>query len=383
MRKFGKVGEERKEASASERSSWTFARLLREHFRRGTRPGEDPTREAGVRMWTHDELSKRLRCSQRTIRNWLGENTDATVPNESDYQAVEALLFGDDHGPEVSRWRAELRDKHQQARWQRGRAIRDISDGSAPKSEMVADNPINPENMSLAAKSGTESSVAQSVNFDGLQVKMKLDERGRTIEKAWFDADGHPAFNSDQLAKITWKIDNDNRITEEAYFGIDGKPTLSANQIARINWNISDHGRVIEETYFGVDGLPAANVHQISRVYKIMDKHGQSAEESYFGINGEPVLNFERAARITWKRNDRGRVIECAYFDADGQPTLNRSDVARIAWKIDDTNRVTEESYFGIDGQPILGPCGSVRVVWKYRADGSILEVNNFGSGDY
>ena len=104
------------------------------------------------------------------------------------------------------------------------------------------------------------------------------------------------------LAKWTASYDERGNTIEFAYFGVDGKLALPKNGYAKYTYSLDEHGNVIEESYFGVEGKTMLDKRRrVAKCTVSYDERGNIIEQSYFGVDGKPINRNEGFARYIFQ----------------------------------------------------------------------------------
>jgi YD repeat-containing protein len=89
-------------------------------------------------------------------------------------------------------------------------------------------------------------------------VRIKYDDHGNEIEKAYFGEDGKLRLEPDGYAFVRKKYDDLGNQIEEAYFGEDGKLRLGPDGCAIFRAKYDDYSKEIEDIYFDRDQKPCS-----------------------------------------------------------------------------------------------------------------------------
>jgi transcriptional regulator with XRE-family HTH domain len=127
-------GKDYNEVQLVDRDQWTFGRLLKWHFLRGTRPGGNI--DYPGRKWTAKVFAEKVGVGDRTIRYWL--RNEHLPP---DTETIERVLFGNIEAVKgtdtYAEWRLELRQAHDKSSAKGGEDVKKKDSLSLRKSENI------------------------------------------------------------------------------------------------------------------------------------------------------------------------------------------------------------------------------------------------------
>ncbi len=171
------------------------------------------------------------------------------------------------------------------------------------------------------------------------------------IKNEFFDADGKPWLNNQQIAG--WNSENDprGRETKRFYFGIDDRPCLHKDGDAGWTSEYDEKGRETKCSFFGVDGKPTAL--RGDDPYDSWDKtyheNGNRTTQTWFyNITKHP----NGCSKLVNAYNEQDKRVKIEFFGADGKPCLSNEQVAGWTSEYDALGRETKRSFFGVDGEP-------------------------------
>lgn len=211
------------------------------------------------------------------------------------------------------------------------------------------------------------------------------DGRGNDNDERYFGTDGKPIVSRDWgSARTTYRFDNRGNPVEIDNFGIDGKAMVSDPLgYARITYRYDERGNEVESAYFDVAGQPLDLLPEgYARIVSTYDDHGNRIERAFFAADGRPAINTREGFSFArWTYDTRGNVTEARYFGTNGQPIVSKAGYAIEKMVVDDRGNVVEESHFGVDGKPINdNEEGAARVVRAYDLQGNTTDSQLFGA---
>lgn len=183
--------------------------------------------------------------------------------------------------------------------------------------------------------------------------ELRLDERGRVVDRRFVDARGDAATRTDGVSTVRYRYGPLGLVEDESYFDRDGSPQTNSKGVHRIARAYGADGLERELRFLDVTGAPAARTDGVQSIVTSFDENGNSLESSDFDADGNPHQSSEDGAAV-WRvrRDELGRQSELAFFDTQGLPVVSAYGyfLRRITWN--DAGLATSWSFFDSEGNP-------------------------------
>jgi hypothetical protein len=217
-------------------------------------------------------------------------------------------------------------------------------------------------------------------NIGAAETRWVYDERGRQLERSYFDVKGTPALAGDGLcARETYKYDTRGNATEVRCYGEDGRLAVSFYGMAVERWAYDPLGNLTEDSFFGVDERPQLSATcGCASIRGVWDRSGALVEASYLDATGKLGFNSSAFAEVKNSYDERGNLVDIQFLDPDGRLTTSSNGYAKLTAAYDARGRRVRESYFGPDDKPTLVDGVAIETS-AYDAAGNLIQSENFG----
>ncbi len=203
-----------------------------------------------------------------------------------------------------------------------------------------------------------------------------LGPYGNPIDKAFFDAEGHKAANTDGVHEYRYTYDPRGFKSSEKTFGIDSQPIAAVEGgCYEVRYDHDAEGNTTTLACFGKDGTPALGESGFHSAKSQFDERGEAVERRFFDRDGHPTTSDQGYHLLRTRFDQLGNAEEDTFYDIDGQPTTNVDGYHRIVAKHDGRGNETERSYYDTAGQLVAGPDGYAKRTKEYDAHDNAIKV--------
>jgi tRNA A-37 threonylcarbamoyl transferase component Bud32/CTP:molybdopterin cytidylyltransferase MocA len=209
----------------------------------------------------------------------------------------------------------------------------------------------------------------------------RLDESGRMVETAFFDAADRPTLTADGYAILRKSYDASGNVVEESYFGTDGKPISLKAGYAGIRYEYDDRDNRISTRYVDGDGKAVFGERGYARQRKKYDENGKEQESAYFGPDDRPVIESRLGIhRLTVVHDARGNPIETTTYGVDRKLVVTKKGFARMRLRYDEHDVLAGYECFDAADQPVAASDGVAQQVFVNDAFGQMVEGRCYGA---
>lgn len=212
------------------------------------------------------------------------------------------------------------------------------------------------ENVVIWTSYGKDGKAA--LNGEGYAIRKRTqNDRGLTVEDAYYDAEGNPVRTCRNAALVVYGYDSADHLISTAFYDENGKPCYSAQGIAVINRAYDGDGNQISEEYCDVDGQPCyvrdEGGNYVGWQAEYNDR-GQIAGMWHYGREGAR-LSFKGAYEERNEYDERGNCTHYAAYDYKGDLTDNSDGYATTEVVYNERGQAVSEYYRDADGAFITG----------------------------
>jgi chaperone LolA len=122
------------------------------------------------------------------------------------------------------------------------------------------------------------------------------------VERAFFDAGGKPAVDSDGIFRMKSRYDDQHRVIEIVVFGIDGKPSVDRSGAHKTVFAYDNRGNIITHAYFGLDDKPVYDENGVHMTKKSFDRLGNKTETTLIERDQTATFKEEIAVAAAFRR---------------------------------------------------------------------------------
>ncbi|MES1188345.1 MAG: hypothetical protein ABUL60_31305 [Myxococcales bacterium] len=202
------------------------------------------------------------------------------------------------------------------------------------------------------------------------------DRFGFLVGKDCLDGDGKPSRFDEGNSMWRASPDERGRSREFRYFDAQGNPFEPSVGYARIELDHDDRGHVTERRYFRIDNRPGQDDGPALVRYRFSPQH-LLVERANFDGRGRPRSN-RGCASTTFEHDNYRQVIRQTCRDAMGQPALSNDNVSITISRYDAQGLLAETSYQDASGQAIDGRSGFARELLSHDARGVDSHARHF-----
>lgn len=191
-------------------------------------------------------------------------------------------------------------------------------------------------------------------------VRIKYDNKGSQIEKAFFDTADQPCESADGFAILRNEVNSLGYIVRQTYFDKNNNPTDPNNYVPEGIVKYDKWGNMIYIASANGNGTLINNPNTGWAVMECeYDIRGNKLWIAYF--NKEKELCYQKdinACKVVYNYNNKGYLTEEKYYD--DKMGLRSTEYAIIRYKYDDKNRQIEVAYFDENDKPTNALLGEI-----------------------
>jgi len=223
-------------------------------------------------------------------------------------------------------------------------------------------------------------------------VRLRWNERGRLLERGFFDATGKPLAQKTGQAGAQFEYDDLGNPVEQRFVDERGALVKIEQGYAIRRTRFDRLGRDIENTFYDERRQPALNRDGYYGFRSEYDRRGFETQRRYLGADGGPFRsrkNGNFGARYVLNRG--GEREQEIFLDPSGNPVVGAT-LGRIEHVFDGYAREIERRYWTGDGKPSAAPLegcavfrtqhdSTGRVIAERCLDGSGQPMNRKDTG--
>ena len=231
-----------------------------------------------------------------------------------------------------------------------------------------------------------EYTLDKDKKLDGVVANYEYDSQNRETKRYATDAPKNGQ-------RIDWKDKNYCEIRNEkydefnncciiSYWDKNGNPAMDDDNVHRYEWKFDYRGNKIYQIAYGADGNPAKNENVEGKC--VYDARGNMTELYVLDGNGNPKLGSNGFYKAQWTFDSKNRELTCAYFGTENQPIVSKVlNFHKRQYTYDEKGNVLTEEYYDQDSNPMIpSSIGYYKRQNTYDDKGHTTKKEWFGTSD-